>query len=252
MSDALTWQVESRDGLALVTVSGTVDTRSGSALYHALTQCLSREPRAVLVDLTRAGTTNSQAAQAFATVLNDAQPWPGTPVLLCTPDPATAAMITAVADAPPPLYATMTEALSTLEEYDDVVSEVALPVSGAARRARDVVTEACVRWNMPQLIAPATLVASELVTNAVLHAHTLTTLQVALRPRHLYLAVTDGSPDPPLPRTETRPDMIGGRGLHLVDIAADRWGYRQHHDGKTVWACFALRTAHHRITAPEQ
>lgn len=44
MPRPLEWQVESRDGLTIVTVSGTVDTRLGPALYRALTQCLLREP----------------------------------------------------------------------------------------------------------------------------------------------------------------------------------------------------------------
>ncbi|WP_229070263.1 ATP-binding protein [Actinoplanes sp. DH11] len=239
MSPSMTCRVESRDGLTVVTVNGTVDARSGPALHRTLSQCLTRDPGAVVVDLSGAIVTDPQAAGTLATILDEAQFWLGTPVLLCTPEAATADVIVAVAAEPPPLYPTVADALSALTQYGGPVSELLLPISGAARRARDVVTEACVRWNIPHLIAPATLVASELVSNAVMHARTMMTLQVTLRPRYLCVAVNDGSCAEPIPRGEHHADATGGRGLHLVDMAADRWGCQQHQDGKVVWARIA-------------
>ena len=241
MSHPLTWQVDSREGLIIVTVTGTVDARSGPGLHRALSRCLSGEPGAVVIDLAGASVPDPQAAQTFARILDEARPWPGTPVLLCTPEAPTADMIgAAVTEEPLLLYASVAEALSALTGYTDLISEAILPVPGAARQAREIVTEACARWDVPQLAAPATLVASELVTNAVVHARTAMTFQMTLRPRYLYLAVIDGSPAGPEPRGERRPDAIGGRGLHLVDMVTDRWAYHRNRDGKVVWARFGF------------
>ncbi len=244
MSPLLTWRVEARDGLTIVTVRGTVDTRSGPTLYRALAQCLRQEPRAVVVELSGASVTGPKAAGTFAGILDEARLWPGTPVLLCTPEATTAGVIAAAAGEPPPSYATVAEALSVLTRHNELVSRRLTPIAGAARRARDFVTEACVRWGVAQLTAPATLVASELVTNAVTHAHTTMTVQLALRPLDLFLAVIDGSPAEPVPRSDRRADAAGGRGLHLVGAAADRWGHRRHHDGKIVWARFRHHAEH--------
>jgi len=243
VASSLTWQVDSRDGLIIVTVSGTVDTWSGPALYHALARCLRSEPAAVVVDLSGASVADAESAGTFTKILGEAQRWPGTPVLLCTPEPATTGVITAAAEEPPPLYATVAEALSALTGCNELVTQVIPPVPGAARRAREVVTESCLRWDLPHLVAPATLVASELVSNAVMHAHTTMTLQLVLRPRHLFLAVIDGSPAEPVPRGERHSGAIGGRGLHLVGMSADGWDHQEHRDGKVVWARFGHHAA---------
>jgi anti-sigma regulatory factor (Ser/Thr protein kinase) len=116
-----------------------------------------------------------------------------------------------------------------------------LPVSGAARHARNVVTDACLRWGLPSLIAPATLIISELVSNVVDHAQTLMTVRVAHRQPDLYLAVDDGASAPPVLREWDGDGLpLRGRGLMLVAAAATTWGYERRVAGKTVWATVAL------------
>jgi anti-sigma regulatory factor (Ser/Thr protein kinase) len=123
----------------------------------------------------------------------------------------------------------------------DVFHEL-LPVSGAPRYARDVVTEACLRWDLPELVGSAALIISELVSNAVDHAHTTMTVEVSHRGSDLYLAVHDGSGAPPVPRASDGKDLASrGRGLMLVAATATAWGYRTEDGGKTVWATLALR-----------
>ena len=80
--------------------------------------------------------------------------------------------------------------------------------------------------------------ASELVTNAVVHTHTRMTLKLRRRPRYLYLAVFDGSHTEPIPQRGHKLDAAGGRGLQMVELASTQWGYQRHHDGKVVWAAF--------------
>jgi two-component sensor histidine kinase len=121
------------------------------------------------------------------------------------------------------------------------VSEELPPASGAPRHARNVVTDACLRWDLPDAVGTAALIITELVSNVVDHAHTVMTIEVAHRDSHLYLAVHDGASTPPVPN-----DLAGdagalrGRGLMVVAAVATTWGYHQNNDGKTVWATVTL------------
>jgi anti-sigma regulatory factor (Ser/Thr protein kinase) len=89
-------------------------------------------------------------------------------------------------------------------------------------------------------IGDATLVVSELLTNAILHARPLPGARVlvawALRERSLEVAVSDGGAMT-RPRT-TRPSLssIGGRGLAIVENLSWRWGVLPNDFGITVWA----------------
>jgi anti-sigma regulatory factor (Ser/Thr protein kinase) len=112
-----------------------------------------------------------------------------------------------------------------------------LPVTGAARHARNLATEACLRWDLADLVAPVALVAGELVSNAVQHAHTLMAVRVTLGEQFVYVSVYDGCPEAPVPpRAHPADDGAGGFGLLLVDAMTAGWGYRLHDGGKTVWA----------------
>ncbi|MFI5894970.1 ATP-binding protein [Actinoplanes sp. NPDC051513] len=115
-----------------------------------------------------------------------------------------------------------------------------LPASGAARHARDLVTEACAMWDLPDLVGPASLVADELVTNGVEHAGTLMTLRISHRAHQLHLAVGDGSPEPPRLRPPPAPTAPRGRGLMLVDAIASHWGWLPSIEGKVVWATLSV------------
>ena len=89
-------------------------------------------------------------------------------------------------------------------------------------------------------IGDATLVVSELLTNAVLHARPLPGTRVlvawALRERSLEVAVSDGGAMT-RPRA-TLPSLlsIGGRGLAIVENLSWRWGALPNDFGLTVWA----------------
>ncbi|MDT0268219.1 ATP-binding protein [Streptomyces sp. DSM 44915] len=90
------------------------------------------------------------------------------------------------------------------------------------------------------------LLVSELVTNAVVHTGRPAVLRVAVRPpeparaergcagRPVRLEVVDGSGLAPLPRQAGRCDT-DGRGLELVEVLADRWGWQPEGEGKRVW-----------------
>jgi two-component sensor histidine kinase len=127
--------------------------------------------------------------------------------------------------------------VTTQRPNPDSITEDLLPVPHAARHARDMVTEACVRWDLEHLTAPAALIATELVGNVIDHAHTMMTLEIS-RDRYAYLrlAVHDGSHLPPVLRRGWDVTSPNGLGLRLVDFSSSAWGFTREAGGKAVWA----------------
>lgn len=89
------------------------------------------------------------------------------------------------------------------------------------------------------LVDLAILLASELVTNAVVHGLGPVQLLVIEDGDRLRIEVSDGRPGS-LPSTVDRSAAgdTSGRGLLIVDRLAERWGYRPRRrpPGKVVWA----------------
>ena len=79
-----------------------------------------------------------------------------------------------------------------------------------------------------------TLVASELVTNAIEHARTPVTVRVEVTGDIIRVEVADSSAIVPT-ITELVRDGAHGRGLHLVDALSKRWGVESNEHGKLVW-----------------
>jgi anti-sigma regulatory factor (Ser/Thr protein kinase) len=83
----------------------------------------------------------------------------------------------------------------------------------------------------------ALLVASELVTNAVMHGTEPVTPAADWDGVCLYLHVADGSPDLAAVKAQSpESEQFGGRGLMLIEALCRRWGVARHPDGKKVWA----------------
>lgn len=107
----------------------------------------------------------------------------------------------------------------------------------SAGRARRLVTTAVYAWNLPQLAAPAGLVASELVGNAVLHSSSSSVRVTVSRPgpRLVLVVVADRSQVRPAPRQASGEDERG-RGLAIVTALSVKWGTDLLSTGKAVWA----------------
>jgi anti-sigma regulatory factor (Ser/Thr protein kinase) len=109
----------------------------------------------------------------------------------------------------------------------------------ASRRSIEAVPEIA---EDPQLRLNLQLVVSELVTNGVRHGGTVGPLWVVLAVRRdaVRLEVVDtgeGFDRGSVLQAPLDPAAVSGRGLHLVDAVADRWGLL--YDGRTkVWAEF--------------
>ncbi|MBG0567490.1 ATP-binding protein [Actinoplanes aureus] len=227
--------------LALV-VSGRLQLSDVASLRAQMFKCLTEQPEALLIDLSELHVDQPLALAVFTTVLRQAASWPGTPVLLCGPPPATRDLLLTGAYRQLPLFSGMAAARRHITDGRrtvPTVREELLPISGSTRHARDVVTDACLGWDLPGLVAPASLIVTEFVGNVIDHANTMMTLRISLRPRQLNLAVRDGSSVQPPPLRTPAPESTSGRGLLLVDALADSWGCLPSEGGKVMWA--ALR-----------
>jgi anti-sigma regulatory factor (Ser/Thr protein kinase) len=116
----------------------------------------------------------------------------------------------------------------------------------AARMARRFLVS-CLTDLPPDVVDEVLLLASELVTNAVLHGAEPIQLQLHRRGATVWVGVSDGgvpfavTPAPAWSRTAE-----GGRGLLLVDALASDWGSQSQGDaspGKTVWFEFTCAGA---------
>jgi hypothetical protein len=114
------------------------------------------------------------------------------------------------------------------------------PQIGAARRVRELVTDACARWGMPELAPSACIVATEMVNNVVAHARTSLVVLLAVRGDGMCVAVRDRSGTVPrFTGGPVAPTAYGGRGMLLIDSVASHWGSLVLADGKVVWAVLA-------------
>ena len=84
------------------------------------------------------------------------------------------------------------------------------------------------------LRANASLLTSEVVTNAVLHASGPVTVEVHQKGSAYRIAVSDRSTTLPTEKGY-RADDATGRGLQLLDCLAAAWGWERTGTGKVVW-----------------
>lgn len=104
-------------------------------------------------------------------------------------------------------------------------------------RARRYVAAAC--GQLPQdEVDKAVLLTSELVTNAVLHAHT--PIEVCVHAgAGIRVEVSDRDPTVPVRRAQTS-ESLSGRGLEIVELLAASCGVVDDAEGKTLWFTVGL------------
>lgn len=226
--------VESDERYALVRLVGVLDLPAAASVRRVLLTCLADQPEAVVVDVSELRVQEPAALSIFSAVAREAAEWSAGQLLLWAPhDPdgmwqksdvvlsPTQQAALAQLGAPPPI--------SRLGAALD-------PVVGASRQARELVTEACGRWDLPELAGSACIAVTEMVNNVVAHAGTPMNVWLTLRGGSLQIAVRDYSPEAPKYAGLVSPTSPGGRGLLLISTVARRWGSTQLDRGKVVWA----------------
>jgi anti-anti-sigma regulatory factor/anti-sigma regulatory factor (Ser/Thr protein kinase) len=232
-----------RDGYVVLALVGSLDLAAATRVHSALLKRLAEEPPAIICDLTGVDEIDPLCAGIFTSVRHPALGWPDTTLVLCGVRPKVAANL-ARARVPSRLavYATLGEALTHARERPpSVLDHLALaPVAGAPALARTFARRLCSRWGLGELAEVATLLASELVTNAVVHARTSLDLRFQLRGSRLSISVRDHDHRPPRLRTG-QDQQESARGMLIVDRMAKNWGVDDHPGGgKVVWCALDL------------
>lgn len=120
-------------------------------------------------------------------------------------------------------------------DASEVAADFALNFHAAAE-ARHLITGAVRGWGHDDdLLADAALVATELATNAILHARTAFRVTVQRFGPAVRISVRDRATAMPAV-LEADPARPSGRGMHLVGALSRRWGVEVDAGGKTVWA----------------
>lgn len=114
-------------------------------------------------------------------------------------------------------------------------SERQIQSTDAVGRARDLVTRRAGELDRADLVDDAALVASELVTNALLHGGGCRGVDVLAIEDGLRIEVRDASPVRPMPGLPSDASLTG-RGLRLIAGIAAGWGAEIEADGKVLWA----------------
>jgi anti-sigma regulatory factor (Ser/Thr protein kinase) len=116
------------------------------------------------------------------------------------------------------------------------------PEPSAVGRARRFMEEQLNTWGVDaETTYAAVLCVSEVVTNAIIHAHAGCEVRVLLAERVLKTTVRDsGAPDTAAVEGNEDPLRVHGYGLQVLDALATRWGSRFETTGTTVWFDLAL------------
>lgn len=103
----------------------------------------------------------------------------------------------------------------------------------APGRARDFIGNSSAFITEPSRDS-ATLMVSELVTNAMLHGRPPIVLTLERLRCGVQISVADDHPGGPVLRPPSR-KAVSGRGMLVVDALADSWGVRRRPIGKSIW-----------------
>jgi anti-sigma regulatory factor (Ser/Thr protein kinase) len=134
---------------------------------------------------------------------------------------------------PPRSYASTTAPATTREGLR--CSEVFVPAPGAITAVRHFVRLVLESWGHDDLVWDASVVASELATNAVRHGNSPFRATVDRAPGGVRIGVEDIGPGQPQLRNATVDD-VNGRGIAIVHELSDRWGFEELGAGKITWA----------------
>jgi len=230
------------DALVLA-VSGELSQRSAGLVGGALSKALADSGR-VLANVSGLRVTWPPAVRLFPSILAGMGGWPGMRLVLFGADAALARSLAALrvsATVPvAPDEATARRLLQrrprTIARHLDLAQR-----RSSTRRARTFVRAACTDWELDDICDDATIVADELVANAVLHAGTACRLALRYNAFGLTIAVRDRRPDrlPQAPPVDPEPPPRLS-GLFMVAALSGEWGVNPRQDDKTVWALLPI------------
>jgi anti-sigma regulatory factor (Ser/Thr protein kinase) len=224
--------------VTVLTGSGRLDLVAPE-LERRLLYALAEEPQGIVCDLSQVVVAVGPERTGLLDAFRETLAWPGTPVAMASADAGIRSALRRL---------TMTDHVMVRSSLERAHADVAgwpspsvvrsrlSPRATASREARDITNRACLEWGIRHEMASLSLVVSELVTNALLHATPGIDLSLAMHGTTLRLAVRDRSNRGPRRRRPGH-DQTTGRGLTLVEHLVRTWGVLPTDEGgKVVWA----------------
>jgi hypothetical protein len=231
-------------GSGIVTITGRY--RLPSDLVNQLKHALAENPQVVILDLNEAAGSAQQLADVLDPLAAYLEAWPGTVTVVCVPDPEK------TADLLPPtiidrvlldrsLEAGLKRALAVIPDQHRNTTFLT-PQPQASDDARAFTRRTLRDWHLEDVVWPASLVVSELVTHSILQTETALDLTLSRAGERIRIAVHDHGSDSLrisqlVELTDPLEDPLRHRGLLVVRALTRCWGVlpsREH--GKTVWA----------------
>ncbi len=133
---------------AVVQLQGVLDRRSAEALRGALLSVVADRTPAV-IEVTGLRIDDPTVLSTFGEVARETADWPAGQPVISVP-PAVAAPWRSVG-----FRLADDDRRVTGYSSEDLLRADLEPMTGAARRARELVTEACARWELPAVAGPA-------------------------------------------------------------------------------------------------
>jgi len=231
-------------GAGIIRITGRY--RLPSDVVSELKHALADNPQIVVLDLHHVSGNSRLLSEVLNPVADYLAAWPGTVVAACVPDPEVSAPRLPPTIADRVLLARASE--EGLERAHDVVPHqdrgmtFLTPQPQASDDARAFTRWTLRGWLMEDLIWPASLVVSELVTHSILEAQTVLDLTLSRVDQRVRIAVHDYGSDnfrvpPAIEHADPLEDPPLDRGLLLVRSLTRCWGvFPSRVHGKTVWA----------------
>jgi hypothetical protein len=236
MPSQVRYQVDADQAYPLVRLTGVLDHDTAAEIRSTLLDVLAGQPEAVVVDVGGLRLAEPGAVGTLTDLRRETADWPAARLALCDPRDAGRWH-----DSGWPVWPGPAEAFGSFGAPDgDHRRSLELePVVGAARRTREMITDACDHWDRAELAGSACIVVTEMVNNVVAHARTPMVVLLAMRGPGLSVAVRDDSTTAPAFTGAPAPTAYGGRGMLLIDSMATNWGNLVLAHGKVVWALLA-------------
>jgi anti-anti-sigma factor len=245
MSGQFSFEVEDAQSAVVIRPRGALDAYTAPDLRAALLRCLASQPASLVLDASELSVTDDVGLTVLASVAQQSERWPGTrfAVIGASVDVATSIERMGI-----------TRYMKICPDRDTAFRELRqspvppltrhriAPDRNAPSVARAAVQDFCRAHGVGGDGDAAQLVASELVTNAVVHAGTTIDLTLRLVPPLLHIAVGDGGEGQARIATIVDESSESGRGLLLVDALASAWGTFVPDNGKIVWATVPVRS----------
>ncbi|SPM32432.1 sulfate transporter [Mycobacterium rhizamassiliense] len=234
-------EAERHDQVAILAVSGVLDSATYRELRDAVIKAALEEPRAVVVDVNYLVVPFESAWSAFTSARWHVSTWPDVPILLvCEDQHSRRAIISVGVTRYVPVHRSRESAVDAVGDRsldDRRWARTELPPRGVSvSLARALIRRWLAGWAQSHLIPVAGTVATVFIENVLEHTDSAPVLIVENHRDTITVAVEDHStlPASRIEDAESGADILSG--LAIVAALSRAWGSSPTSSGKTVWA----------------